>query len=224
MGRPFEVYIEAGAKKVFAAALAWPGLARSGSSEAQALQALVEYGPRYQQTLSLGPQFEAPDLADLVVTERLAGSATTDFGAPGAVPGLDGQQMDGLELARLGGLLDACWDGLAFSVLTYRDRTLRSGPRGGGRGLDGIVAHVVEAHLAYLRQMGAGGKQTAPADPAEQIGWLKPITGQALRDAAAGLYPAVGPRGGVRWTARYFARRSAWHILDHIWEIEDRVE
>jgi hypothetical protein len=24
------------------------------------------------------------------------------------------------------------------------------------------------------------------------------------------------------WSPRYFVRRSAWHALDHAWEIEDR--
>jgi hypothetical protein len=27
----------------------------------------------------------------------------------------------------------------------------------------------------------------------------------------------------VLWSPRYFARRAAWHVLDHAWEIEDRV-
>ena len=26
------------------------------------------------------------------------------------------------------------------------------------------------------------------------------------------------------WTARYAARRIAWHALDHAWEMEDRSE
>jgi len=29
----------------------------------------------------------------------------------------------------------------------------------------------------------------------------------------------VGPKG---WLPRYAARRIAWHVLDHAWEIEDR--
>ncbi|MGH2626299.1 MAG: hypothetical protein ACRDHY_06560, partial [Anaerolineales bacterium] len=44
-----------------------------------------------------------------------------------------------------------------------------------------------------------------------------------LRAAAAGRIPRRGPRGGVRWTPRYFVRRLAWHTLDHAWEIEDRI-
>ena len=45
-----------------------------------------------------------------------------------------------------------------------------------------------------------------------------------MRASAAGEIPAVGPRGGRRWSARYFVRRAAWHVLDHAWEIEDRIE
>ena len=32
------------------------------------------------------------------------------------------------------------------------------------------------------------------------------------------------PLADRRWTARYAARRIAWHALDHAWEIEDRSE
>ena len=40
---------------------------------------------------------------------------------------------------------------------------------------------------------------------------------------ARGELPDVGPRGGKRWPAPYAIRRSAWHALDHAWEIEDRL-
>ena len=46
---------------------------------------------------------------------------------------------------------------------------------------------------------------------------------EGLISAASGEIPARGPRGGLRWTPRYFVRRVAWHVLDHTWEIEDRV-
>jgi hypothetical protein len=45
---------------------------------------------------------------------------------------------------------------------------------------------------------------------------------QALTAAAHGDVPERGPRGGARWSPRYFVRRVAWHLLDHAWEIEDR--
>jgi hypothetical protein len=31
----------------------------------------------------------------------------------------------------------------------------------------------------------------------------------------------VGPNG---WTTRYAARRVAWHVLEHAWEMQDRAE
>jgi hypothetical protein len=44
---------------------------------------------------------------------------------------------------------------------------------------------------------------------------------QAFERAVTDGIPA-GPRGGKRWSAPYFVRRAAWHVLDHAWEIEDR--
>jgi hypothetical protein len=44
-----------------------------------------------------------------------------------------------------------------------------------------------------------------------------------LEAADKGELPEKGPRGGILWPARYFVRRVAWHVLDHAWEIEDRM-
>jgi len=35
--------------------------------------------------------------------------------------------------------------------------------------------------------------------------------------------PLRTPRSGTLWSPRYAVRRSAWHALDHAWEIEDRA-
>ena len=80
----FDVYLEVGQKKTFAIAVDWPGWCRSGKHEADALQALVDYGPRYARVLKgTGLEFIAPaETSELVVVERVKGSATTDFGAP----------------------------------------------------------------------------------------------------------------------------------------------
>jgi hypothetical protein len=45
---------------------------------------------------------------------------------------------------------------------------------------------------------------------------------EGLERALVDGIPTRGPRGGARWSARYFVRRAAWHVLDHAWEIEDR--
>jgi hypothetical protein len=44
-----------------------------------------------------------------------------------------------------------------------------------------------------------------------------------LAAIAGGETPEPGPRRKRPfWQPRYFVRRSAWHALDHAWEIEDR--
>lgn len=47
----FSVYIEVGQKRTFAGAIEWPGWCRSGKDEATALQALLDYGGRYERVL-----------------------------------------------------------------------------------------------------------------------------------------------------------------------------
>jgi len=46
----------------------------------------------------------------------------------------------------------------------------------------------------------------------------------ALRSRARGEALPQGRRCASVWTPRYFVRRSAWHALDHAWEIEDRAK
>jgi hypothetical protein len=46
----------------------------------------------------------------------------------------------------------------------------------------------------------------------------------ALRSGARGDALPEGRRSAKVWTPRYFVRRSAWHALDHAWEIEDRLD
>ena len=45
------VYVEIGRKRTFAGAIEWPGWCRSGRDEASALQALLDYAPRYARVL-----------------------------------------------------------------------------------------------------------------------------------------------------------------------------
>jgi hypothetical protein len=93
-----------------------------------------------------------------------------------------------------------------------------------------IIEHVHDADAGYLRSLG-GQLQPQPSDGNEhtpsQSHALAPVRHAILHTliaAARGEVSMRGPRGGVRWTPRYFVRRLAWHELDHAWEIEDRVE
>jgi hypothetical protein len=219
-----DVYLEIGKKRTFAGALDWPGWCRSGKNEVAALETLFDYRLRYAraiQSAQLG--FEPPkDVTALRLAERLEGDGTTDFGAPSVAPSFDGEPTSEEELRRYQALLEAVWRSFEATAQAAEGKELRKGPRGGGRDLEGIVKHVQGAEVAYLGRL--GGK--VPGSEQELSLWdaFVPVHQAILATLVLSPdeLPAVGPRGGKRWTRRYFVRRTAWHVLDHLWEIEDR--
>ncbi len=222
------VYLEIGKKRTFAGAIDWPGWCRSGRDETSALQALFDYRPRYAhalRTTRLG--FKAPnDVSAFIVSERLEGNATTDFGAPGIPPSSDAEPVNSAELQRFQKILKACWRMFDVNVKAATGKTLRTGARGGGRELEGIIQHVLGGDAGYLSQVGWKLPKEGVDDLGElaaQLDRTQQAILKALTSSARGEIPARGPRGGVRWSPRYFVRRIAWHVLDHAWEIEDRV-
>jgi hypothetical protein len=219
------LYFEIGKKRVFAGAVDWPGWCRSGRDSGAALRALLEYGPRYAEVLrDSGLGFQAPaDLAAFAVVERLPGTTTTDFGAPDVAPASDGRPVDAAELERFELLLKACWRAFDEAAAGAAGKELRAGPRGGGRSVEGITQHVLGADGGYLSRLAWKLKSPEGADLGKQLDHARQAILSALTAAAHGEVPERGPRGGVRWSPRYFVRRVAWHTLDHAWEIEDRV-
>ena len=220
-----DVYLEVGSKKTFAGAVEWAGWCRSGRDAAAALQALLLYAGRYQGVLQgTGLVLAAPaDVESLTIVQRLAGNSTTDFGAPAvALPG-DAEPMDEAALKRALAILEACWRALDSVAELARGRELRKGPRGGGRELDGILRHVLGGEAGYLASLGWKFKEAAGADLDRELQRTRQAIRQGLAAAGRGELAERGPRGGIRWPARYYVRRSAWHVLDHAWEIEDRL-
>jgi hypothetical protein len=220
-----KVYLEVGSRRTIAAALDWPGWCRLGRDEDSALQALFDYRSRYARILRparLG--FQAPqDRSVLVVAEKLIGNATTDYGVPSRAPTSDAQPLDDTELRHLQAILKACWRAFDAAVEMAEGQALRTGPRGGGRTLDKIVEHVLgAAGQSYLISL--GGKAPQPKSAALSPEPIRQACLETLVASAHGEIAAYGPRGGKRWSPRYFVRREAWHVLDHIWEIEDRLE
>jgi hypothetical protein len=209
------VFVEAGKTRVFASALDWPGWARRAKTEELAVAALADYLPRYAPIVELAGL--EPPAGELTVVERSPGLAkNADFGALGEIADSEARPLPAGEGERLAWLLEAAW--IAFDrVASAAPAVLRRGPRGGGRDTDQIVAHVRGAEMMFVRKMGV------PRDPAAGTGpdvWppLRVRVSAALRDPA-GL---VTPPGG--WPPRYAARRMAWHVLDHLWEIEDKSD
>ncbi len=219
------IYLEIGKRKVFATAVARPGWCRCGRDEAAAMQALLDASPRYARLLH-GTElvFNAPRSSeDLRIIERVEGNATTDFGAPDKLITSDNQPFGPNELERAQTLLQAYWRAFDAVVKTAVGKELRKGPRGGGRDLTGIVEHVMAADASYLRTLGWKFAAVKGEDTQQKLTRLRVEILNGLNAAAAGQLPQKGPRGGKRWPPHYFVRRSAWHVIDHIWEIEDRM-
>ena len=206
------VGLESGRTWTFATALDWPGWCRRTKTAAgppAALDTLLEYGDRYAAVLRaaglLGARRRFPS-GEPDIVGSVKGNGTTDFGAPGVPGPWDEDPLDSKEKRRRLEILQACWD--AFDrTLTESAAKLSKGPRGGGRDRDQIADHVRDAERAYARKLGL---KLPPRTP-----W--PQQRQAIVDAIA----SRDPEGGS-WPLRYGINRTAWHVLDHAWEIEDK--
>jgi hypothetical protein len=215
-----DIYLEVGKRRTFAVALAWPGWARAGRTEDEAVQTLFEYAPRYLKVARrLG--FELPrSVADLNIRERLDGDASTDMGSlTGNEPVYDSTSVDAAAHERLEQFLKASWRALDAAAERASGKALRAGARGGGRSIDKILQHVLDAEGGYLRRLEYKRSKEQEADSALTRAAILEALGASVR----GEVPEFGPRGGKRWSARYFVRREAWHVLDHAWEIQDRT-
>jgi hypothetical protein len=220
MPEPIAVYLEVAEKKTFACARDWPGWSRSGRTEVDALEALVACGPRYAEVAKRAHvRFRNPTgVDDLEIVERLDGGSGTEFGVPSATPKADEADLDARELERQRKLLEAAWATFDAAAKAATGVELRKGPRGGGRDLPKMTGHVHEAEAAYLHQLGS--KPPKGADMAT----IRDRELVALSAIARGEEPPDPNKVRRPWTPRYFVRRSAWHALDHAWEIEDRAE
>jgi hypothetical protein len=225
MNNTIRIFIETGKKKVFAGALDWPGWCRFGKDEISAQNALLAYGPRYQMildktTIDFQP---AENLAQFHIEEHCDGDATTDFGAPACILECDDQSVTADEYQLWREFLLAGWKTLDEILLSAADRELRKGPRGGGRDQYKLVKHILEADQSYLRRL-AWKHPLHPADnPGKALMNIHESLLSALEAAQNGSIPEKGPRGGLIWSPRFFIRRVTWHLLDHIWEIQDRL-
>lgn len=211
-----EVYLEEGAKRIFACAVKWPGWCRSGKDQETALEALAESAPRFAVVADVaGVRFPAREGSSFTVVERVAGSASTDFGVPGAVADLDTKPLTKAQAEPLVQFLTAAWK-VFDDVVAGAPTSLRKGPRGGGRDRDKMVEHVLGAEAAYARKLGIRLPQPDLGDTAA-IWEVRDAVRRAIGEARGGE-----PLVEKGWPPRYAARRIAWHAIDHAWEIEDR--
>jgi len=204
-------------KRWVAVAADWPGLERGGKTEAEALEKLARYVPRYlpvAKRVRLGSELEAQ--RDLDVIGRYPGVGSTDFwGISFAQSPLDREPFDAPTFERQVRLLRAAW--AEFDETAARvSAELRPGLRGGGRPRDKIVRHV-------LFTEGDDFSKRVKV-PSELEDLLTPGGLAQHRDrfveAMRAWYAEGKPLGN--WTIPYLLRHTAYHALDHAWEMQDR--
>jgi len=226
------VVLEVAPKRAFASALDWPGWSRGAKTAGAALEALLAYGPRYAPVARRAKvAFRVPATIRVFdVVERLTGGGGTEFGVPSAVAGSEGDPLTPTELKRMVALLEASWKSFDAAARKAEGVQLRVGPRGGGRQVPKIIEHVAEAEVAYLGQLGsqapdASGRDAGPGDGPSDAAAMRLVRAAFVATviARATGNPLADPNRVRRpWSPRYAVRRSAWHALDHAWEIEDR--
>lgn len=205
------VYVEVGGKRVFASAADWPGWSRSGKDETTALENLAAYAPRYARVTKLAHITLPEGATNFEVAERLKGNATTDFGAPGIPAKAESRPLTTKDTERMCALVEACWN-YVDQVRAKAPAKFRKGPRGGGRDRDAMFDHVLGAEMEYAKRIGTRLKQPDGKDTAGVKAFRKAI-----------LDSFSQPNREEKWPVAYAVRRTAWHALDHAWEMEDRI-
>jgi hypothetical protein len=212
------VILEIGKKrKVVAAAIDWPGLDRSGSSEDDALSKLSSYLPRYTGVVErAGMANTFTESGELEVIERVPGSSSTDFFGIAHVPSeFEREVLSTQDLDRRLTLLSACWaefDDVASRV----SEELRPQPRGGGRTRDQIIRHTYGTEPEnWSRKVGVRTAIEVVLTP-EGLARHRQEYLDAIRSYNSEGKPAR------TWPIQFLIRRTAHHVLDHAWEMEDR--
>ena len=203
-------------KRVVAVAPEWPGLERGAKTEAAAIDRALGYIPRYEAVAKrAGMDEEFSSDTDVDVTERYTGTGSTDFwGVSFAFSDHDRQAMSCEELDRELRLMQACW---AFfdDVRSRVSAELQKGPRGGGRDRDQIVRHTFAAERDWAKKLRVLTPEAA---------MLSDEGLHAHRDAYCAAIRAFHAEGTMAraWPLRYLIRHTAYHTLDHAWEMEDK--
>jgi len=219
---PVRTVVEHGTKdkRSVAFSLDWPGWSRGAKTAGAALETLEAYRERYRPIAALaGMAAEFDAAGPLDVVEDRVGTGSTDFWGISYSPSSTecDDPMDLAQLERGITILHACWaffDGVAARV----SPEMRKGPRGGGRDRNRIIRHTI---------------RTESEDFAKKVGLRIPeeaaLSPDGLRQhresyiAAMRAYNAGEVAKRMRsWTLPFLIRHSAYHTLDHAWEMEDK--
>jgi hypothetical protein len=204
-------------KRWVAVAADWPGLERGGKTEEEAVEKLARYVVRYvpvAKRVRLGSELASQSVPEII--GRYPGVGSTDFWGISFAPSpLDREPFHAPTFERQVRLLRASWAEFDETVARV-SAELRLGARGGGRSRDQIVRHVL------ANEGGDFSKRVQAKAELEDL--LTPGGLAQHRDrfieAMRAWYAEGKPLGN--WTIPYLLRHTAYHVLDHTWEMQDR--
>ena len=219
---PVRTVVEHGTKdkKSVAFSLDWPGWSRGAKTADLALETLESYRDRYRPIAELaGMRKEFEAAGPLEVVEERVGTGSTDFwGISFSPSSTEHGPMDDAELERKLALLRAAWkyfDDVAARV----SPEMRRGVRGGGRMRDEIIRHVIRVEsLDHAKQVGVLEEDDGTALTPAGLRQHREAYVAGIRDFNAGKVD----RKMRSWTLPFLIRHSAFHTLDHAWEMEDK--
>lgn len=218
MAKRIRIALEIGpkGKRVIAVAPDWPGLERGAKTEEAAIERLRSYLVRYEPVAAMaGLKAGFPSVASFQIVERYPGSTSTDFwGISFAYSDIDCEPMTAKVLERELSLMKASW--MYFDRVRSRvSEAMEAGPRGGGRDRDQIVRHTLITQLDWTKKLGM------------RVAWESVKTDEGLAAHRQSYCDAIRQfhaegKMARRWPLRYLIRHTAYHTLDHAWEMEDK--
>src|SRR6266511_6356707 len=212
------VILEVGKKRrVVAGAMDWPGLDRWGTSEDDAVAKLLAYVPRYAGVAERAAKGKAFARArEVQVVERVPGSSSTDFWGIAHVPSqIERDVLSAKDLERRLELLRACW--AYFDDVAARASTeLRPGSRSAGRTHDQIVRHV------YINEPEQFSRKVEVRTPPQDVMTPDGLAQHRLAYLEAIRAYNTNGKPARTWPIQFLVRRTAHHVMDQAWEMEDR--
>ena len=218
---PVRTVIERGpkGKKSVAFSIDWPGWSRGATTAEVAVETLESYRRRYRPIAVLAGMAREFDAAGpLEIVEDKIGTGSTDFWGISYAPSATEQDpMGEPELERGITLLQACWT-FFDSVAARVSPEMRKGPRGGGRDRDQIIRHTIRVESEnFAKQVGLRIPEGAALTP-DGLRHYREAYVAAMHEYNAGEVK----RRMRSWTLPFLLRHSAFHTLDHAWEMEDK--
>jgi hypothetical protein len=206
-------------KRSVAISIDWLGWERGAKTAELAVETLEAYRERYRPIAALaGMERDFDAAGTLEIVEERVGPGSTDFWGISFAPATAEQEpMDEAELEGAITLLQACWS--YFDAVAARvSPEMRAGPRGGGRDRDQIIRHAIRVESEdFARRVGLRLAEGAALEPGALSSYRKDYI-EAMRAYNAG--EATGHM--ITWTLPFLIRHSAYHTLDHAWEMEDK--